>query len=303
MDRGVERLVRRRQQAVVLLGGPSGLGRIADSGGDVTVGGQTQHGLVVVDGPIALEVDVVGGLHDARRAGPIGRDGVGGCFDAGLGRTLGTVGPEVLLHEGKIPGLQQIGGPQPRVGPYPVVVLACGSDHRTCFEQERMSVGELTLGEEVGEDADDVVAVLGLVAVDAGVHLVAAPGDFGVDEAAPIGIVQGGIGNVDVGDAGQLVVPEVPHVVEMLIEAPGVRQGQSARPGIGVPEPVGGHDVVVLDRRMRLDRVRRPGERDHARGGIGCLHQGVVGRDCGWPPGCRRRRRRGPRGPAGRRTR
>ena len=59
-----------------------------------------------------------------------------------------------------------------------------------------MGVGEVTLGEQVGEDADDIVAELALVAVDPGVEVVTAPGDLGVDEPAPVGVVEDSIRDV-----------------------------------------------------------------------------------------------------------
>ena len=57
-----------------------------------------------------------------------------------------------------------------------------------------MGIGELTFGEEVGQDADDIMTVLRLVAVDTGVQLVPAPGYLGEDKAAPVGVDERRVG-------------------------------------------------------------------------------------------------------------
>ncbi len=82
-----------------------------------------------------------------------------------------------------------------------------------------MGVGEVSLGEEVHQDPDDIVIVFGLVPVHPGIQGIAAPGDLRVDEPAPIGVHERRVGNGDVRDPGQLLVPEAPHVRVVPIEA------------------------------------------------------------------------------------
>jgi len=53
-----------------------------------------------------------------------------------------------------------------------------------------MGIGVIALGEEIGQNSDDIVAVLAFVAVYPGVQIVATPGDLGVDEPAPVCIVE-----------------------------------------------------------------------------------------------------------------
>ncbi len=139
-----------------------------------------------------------------------------------------------------------------------------------------MGVGEVALVEEVGQDTDDVVVVLGLVAVDPVVELVAAPGDLGVDEPAAVGVVEGLIGDVDPGDAGQLAVPEARHVGEVLVEATGGGQRGRARPRVGAPEAVGGDHVVVIDGGVGGHRIGGRVERHQSGGGLGVGLDDVV---------------------------
>ena len=124
-----------------------------------------------------------------------------------------------------------------------------------------MGVGEVALVEEVGQDADDVVVVLGLVAVDPVVQVVATAGDLGVDEPAAVGVIEGPIGDTDPGDGGQLVVPEAGHVREVLVERTGAGQRGCARPRVGSPEAVRGDHVVVIDRGVGGHRIGRGIER------------------------------------------
>ena len=68
-----------------------------------------------------------------------------------------------------------------------------------------MRVVVVALREEIGQDADDVVAELRLVVVDAGVEVVAAAGDLRVDEPAAVRVVQLTVGNVHLRDLLQLL--------------------------------------------------------------------------------------------------
>ena len=141
-----------------------------------------------------------------------------------------------------------------------------------------MGVGEVALVEEVGQDADDVVVVLGLIAVDPVVQLVATPGDLGVDEPAAVGVVEGLIGDADPGDAGQLAVPEARHVREVLVEGTSGGQRGGARPRVGAPEAVGSDHVVVIDRGVRGHRIGGRIERHQSRGSLGVGLNDVVRR-------------------------
>jgi hypothetical protein len=162
---------------------------VADALGQVAVGGQAHQRLVVVDRPVAVGVDVVG--RSMIPPGPSGRRRWRGPCPRCSARThRRALGGEVRFDEAEIPGLHQVDGPGPRVGPQSRLVLALGADDLARLEQQRLGIGEVPFGEEVGQDADDVVAELGLVAVDAGVQMVAAAGDLGVDEAAAVGVVE-----------------------------------------------------------------------------------------------------------------
>ena len=153
----------------------------------------------------------------------------------------------MLLRIGKVAGLLQVHGPQPRVGPQPVRVLAVGPDHGVDLVQEGVGVGEVTFVEHVGEDADHVVLVLGVVAVRAGVEPNPAAIDLGVDEAGPVGVHELRVGQGEPDDLGELRVPERPHMGEMLAPAAGPLKLRRCGPGIAVPESVGDDDVVVFD--------------------------------------------------------
>ena len=109
----------------------------------------------------------------------------------------------------------------------------------------------------------DVVAELRLVVVDAGVGVNAAARDQGVDQAAPVRVVQLAVGNVHLRDLAQLRIPEPAHVGIVLVEAPGRHQRARRRPRVGVAEPVDREHVVVNGRTVRgdADRVRSRAER------------------------------------------
>ena len=86
-------------------------------------------------------------------------------------RHQGPFGGEVLLHEAQVPGLHQVDGPGPRVRPEAVVVdSGPGPDDVAGLEEQCVGIGEIALGEQVGQDTDDVVAEFGRVAVDTGVQ-------------------------------------------------------------------------------------------------------------------------------------
>ena len=85
-----------------------------------------------------------------------------------------ALGGEVLLDERRVAGLQQVHGPGHGVGPEAVDVLALRPDDGAGLGEERVGVGERALGEQVGQDPHHVVAELALVAVDAGIEVVAA---------------------------------------------------------------------------------------------------------------------------------
>ena len=246
--------------------------------GEVAVGSQADECRVVVGRPGALGVDVVGGLHDPRGAGPPGGDRVGGVLDARLRGTEGSLRIEIRLHEGQVSGLHQVDGPWHRVRPDPVVVEALARRFHGVarFEEQRVGVGEVALVEEVGQDTDDVVVVLGLIAVDSVVQLVAAPGDLGVDEPAAVGVIEGLIGDADPGDAGQLAVPEALHVREVLVEGTGGGQRGCTRPRVAAAEAVGSDHVVVIDRGVRSHCIRRRIERHQSRGSLGVGLNDVV---------------------------
>ncbi len=234
--------------------------------GQPFVGGQAGQRLVVVDGPVAVGVDVVGLLHDPARPGPVGRDQVRGVLDARLGLPGRPLGAEVGLDEAQVTGLEQVDGPDPGVGPHPVVVLGLGADHVPGPVQQRVRAGEVALAEQVGQDADHVVAELGVVPVGPGAQLVAGPDDLGVDEPGPVRVGQAHVGQAgDLRDLGELAVPERLHVREVLVIA--ARGGQRGRrwPRVAAAEPVGRHHVVVVDAGVRGDRVALGGvERDQA---------------------------------------
>ncbi len=196
-----------------------------------------------------------------------------------LGRA-GLGGPdrgEIRLDERDVAGLEQVCRPRNRGGPQTVDVLCLGPDGVARLCEQGVGVGEVALGEQIGEDADHVVAELALVAVHPRVEGVAAPSDLGVDEPAPIGVVESRIRYLDAGDAGQLLVPEGAHVIEMGAEAPGAGQSLRARPGIVVPEPVGGDDIVVGDGRVRSDPDRRGVDGHQAGGRLGIRIDRPVG--------------------------
>ena len=148
--------------------------------GDVAVGGQAEERLEVVDGPepwvsMSLVASIV-------PVGPV-RSAAMACarvLDAGLrGCARGSAGGEVLLDERDVARLHEIDGPGHGVGPEAVDVLGLGTDDVARLGQERVwASGELALGEEVGEDPDDVVAELALVPVDARIEGVAAAGEL-----------------------------------------------------------------------------------------------------------------------------
>jgi len=126
-------------------------------------------------------------------------------------------------------------------------------------------VGEGALGEEVGQDPDDVVAEFALVAVHAGIERIAAACELSGDEAALVRVDQCRRGDVNLGDSRKLLVPEPAHVHEVLIEAAGAGQLGGARPGRRRTEPVRGDDVVVLCHAVGRHGVGWMGERHQAR--------------------------------------
>src|SRR5580704_4841418 len=249
---------------------------ITDSVGEVAVGRQAQQGFVVVCGPIPLEVDVQGRLHDPRGPGPVRGYGMRGVLDARLCHTHGSFRAEILLYEREISRLHQVDRPRPRVRPGSVDVLTLGPDHVARLEQQCTGIGEVSLGEEIDQNADDIVAELRPIAVDSRVQGVAAPSDLGVDEPTSVGIVEGAVGHTDSGDALELPVPEGTHVRVVLIEA--ARSGQCLRAGprVVAAKAVDSHHVVVDDRRVRIDCVRSRVEWYQSRGGLWVCPNGTA---------------------------
>ena len=198
---------------------------VTDLLGQPVVGPQAHQRLVVVDGPVAVGVDVVGLLHDPAGPGAVGGDQVGGGLDARLGLPARAAGGEVGLDEAQVARLEQVDGPEPGVGPHAVVVLGLGADDVTRPVEQPVRPGRVALGEQVGQDPDDVVAELLVVAVRAGLELVAGPDDLGVDEPGLVGVDQALVGQRgDLRDRGQLAVPVGPHVREVLVVAARGRQ-------------------------------------------------------------------------------
>ena len=113
---------------------------------------------------------------------------------------------------------------------------------------------------------DHVVAELALVAVDAGVEVVAAARDLRRDEAALVGVDERAVGHADLGDGGQLCVPEGAHVREVRGRSrPPRRAAAALGHGSAAAEPVGDDDVVVVDGVVRGDGVGGAVERDEGR--------------------------------------
>ena len=233
---------------------------------DVAVGGQAEQGLEVVVGPVSLRVDVVRGLHRPHRPRAVRRDAVRGLFDARL-RGAAPTGGEILLHERLVTGLEQVHGPGNGVRPQAVHVLARCSHHIAGLGEQRVRVAVRALREQVGQNAHHVVAELALVAVDAGVEVVAAACDLRRDEAALVGVDERALGHVDLGDAGQLRIPEGAHVCEVRGESARRQEGLVARPRSSAAETVGNDDVVVIDGVMGEDGVGCAVERHEGSGG------------------------------------
>ena len=97
---------------------------------------------------------------------------------------------EVGLHEAQVAGLLQVQGPDPGIGPDPVVVLSLGADHVPGPQQQAVRSAGVALVQQVGQDADHVMAELLVVAVGAGPQLVAGTDDLRVDEAGPVRVRQ-----------------------------------------------------------------------------------------------------------------
>ncbi len=178
--------------------------------------------------------------------------------DARLGRPAGPFGVEVGLDEAQVAGLEQVDGPDPGIGPHSVVVLRLGADHVPGAVQQPVRAGRVALGEQVGQDADDIMAEFLVVTVGAGLQLVAVADDLGVDEAGLVPVDQARIGQRgDLGDLGQLPVPVRGHMGEVLAEAARGHDGTGGREGVTAAEGVRGHRVVVVDGAVRRHRVRR----------------------------------------------
>ncbi len=133
-----------------------------------------------------------------------------------------------------------------------------------------MRVGEGTLGEQIRQDADDVVAVLALVAVDAGVEVVPTARDLRRDEAALVRVDQCGVRQADLCDGTELLVPEGRACARSGRRSHRRRRGHAALgQGYDRAEAVGGDDVVVVDHFPGLDGVGARVERNEGRGGLG----------------------------------
>ena len=160
--------------------------------------------------------------------GPVRSAAIACALASMLGCWVGPAGPLVAklsLTNADVARLHEIDGPRHGVGPEPVDVLGLITDHVAGLGQEGVGVRELALREEVGEDPDDVVAELALVPVHARIERVAAAGELGRDEAALVGVVEFCVGGVDVGDVGELGVPEGAHVGFVLLEGAGRLEG------------------------------------------------------------------------------
>ena len=85
-----------------------------------------------------------------------------------------------------------------------------------------------------------------LVAVDAGVEVVAAAGDLGVDEAAPVGVVERGVGDADLRRCRPVAGSRSARMwAKCWSKLPAAASACGAGPGVVVPEAVDGHHVVV----------------------------------------------------------
>ena len=120
------------------------------------------------------------------------------------------------------------------------------------------------------------MAVLRSVAIDAGIEVVAASGDLGIDESAAVSVGELAVRNPDLGNRRELGVPEVPHVREVRIETAGKTQRLIGGPGIALAEPIDGDDVVVVDRGPWADIDRCRVEGDESGGGLGIDVGGVA---------------------------
>ena len=169
-----------------------------------------------------------------------------GILDARL-RRVAAPGGEILLHERLVTGLEQVDGPGNGVRPQTVHVLARCSHDIACLGEQRVRVAVRALREQVGQNAHHVVAELALIAIDAGVEVVAAACDLRRDEAALVGVDERALGHVDLGDTGQLRIPEGAHVREVRSESASSHEGLVARPRSSAAEAVGNDDVVVID--------------------------------------------------------
>ena len=207
-------LVAERRLAYCVEAQDASLG-VAERRRDVAVGGEAEQGLEVVGGPVALGVDVVGGLHRPQR--PVRSAAMACAASSMLGSAASSApGGEILLDERLVTGLEQVDGPGNGEGPETVHVLALCPDDSACLGEQRVRVAvkEPCVNRLVRIPTTSWLYSLS-IAVDAGVEVVAAARDLRRDEAALVGVDERRLGHVDLGDAGQLRIPEGAHVREV----------------------------------------------------------------------------------------